>query len=279
VSRIRRNQNPWFGGFGGSWFGGGSFGSGAFAGWHERRHATHLRDFHQSHKDQRIKASLKPHEALRKTLQKPEPAFGGNDARAGIPSEDRSADEVQAASPNNIERKGGLTVGTPAADRAPDEAQAAPPNNIERKGGLTVGTPAADRLVAEVQAASRVIERKGIPVTLTIVIVMVVVGLGLGLVEFLFGRSYAKRVLAFSAMRRSQRPQDYLRLLDLSSRQKNQVEADPGAASCANSVKKALDAIEEAAAEPRWLPHDSPERHREANRLSGLSDSHMSSGH
>jgi len=84
VFRIRRNHNPWFGGgFGGGWFGGGSFGSGAFVrfdqrapqpGWHVRRHATHLRDVQRSHNDQRIKASLKPHEALRKTLQKPDPA-------------------------------------------------------------------------------------------------------------------------------------------------------------------------------------------------------------
>ena len=71
---------------------------------------------------------------------------------------------------------------------------------------------------------------------------MVVVGLGL--IEFLFGRLHAKRV---SAMR-SKRPQDYLRPLDLSSRPENQVEADPGVASCANSVKKALDVINEAVA-------------------------------
>ena len=37
-------------------------------------------------------ASLKPHEALRKTLQKPDPAFGGNDATAGMPPVDRAAD-------------------------------------------------------------------------------------------------------------------------------------------------------------------------------------------
>jgi len=75
VFRIRRNHNPGFGG--------GSFGSSAFVrfdrrapqpGWHVRRHATHLRDVQRSHNDQRIKASLKPHEALRKTLQKPDPA-------------------------------------------------------------------------------------------------------------------------------------------------------------------------------------------------------------
>jgi hypothetical protein len=72
---------------------------------------------------------------------------------------------------------------------------------------------------------------------------MVVVGLGL--IEFLFERAYAKRV---SAMR-SKRLQHYLRPLDLSSRPENQVEADPGVASCANSVKKALDVIEETVVE------------------------------
>ena len=149
-----------------------------------RRYATHLRDVQRSHTDQRIKASLKPHEALRKTLQKPDPASGGNDATAGMPSAGRSADEVQAAPPV-----------------------------IERKGKALLG------------------------------IVMVVVGLGL--IEFMFERSYAKH---FSA-KRSKRPQDYLRPLDLSSRLENQVEADPGAASCANPVKKALDVIEEAVAE------------------------------
>ena len=97
-----------------------------------------------------------------------------------------------------------------------------------------VGRPAA-----EVQAAPSVIERKG---NALLGIVMVVVGLGL--IEFLFGRLYAKRV---SAMR-SKRPQDYLCPLDLSLRPENQVEADPGVASCANSVKKALDVINEAVA-------------------------------
>jgi hypothetical protein len=128
----------------------------------------------------------------------------------------------------------------PLADRAAAEVQAAPPNIIEREAGQTVGMPLADRAAAEVQAAPPVIERKG---KALLGIVMVIVGLGL--IEFLFGRLHAKHV---SAMR-SKRPQDYLRPLDLSSRPENQVEADPGVASCANSVKKALDVIEEAVAE------------------------------
>jgi hypothetical protein len=201
-------------------------------GWYVRRQATHQRDVQRSHKDQRIRASLKPHEALRKTLQKPEPASGGNDATVGMPPVDRAADERQAAPPNIIEREAGQTVGMSSADRAAAEVQAAP---------QTFGMPSADRSANEVQAASPVIERNG---KALLGIVMVVVGLGL--IEFLFERSYAKRV--FSAMR-SKHPQDYLHQLDLSSRPENQVEADPGAASCANSVKKALDVIEEAVAE------------------------------
>jgi hypothetical protein len=129
----------------------------------------------------------------------------------------------------------------PSAGRPADEVQAAPLNVIEREAGQTVGMPSAGRSADEVQAAPPVIERKG---KALLGIVMVVVGLGL--IEFLFERSYAKRV--FSA-KRSKRPQDYLRPLDLSSRPENQVEADPGAASCANPVKKALDVIEEAVAE------------------------------
>src|SRR6516165_1663783 len=104
VFRIRRNHNPWFGGgFGGGWFGGAWFGN-AFGGvhrrahqpgWLVRRHATHQRDVHPSHKDQRIRASLKPHEAPQKTLQKPDPASGGNDATAGMPPVGRPAAEVR----------------------------------------------------------------------------------------------------------------------------------------------------------------------------------------
>jgi hypothetical protein len=148
-----------------------------------------------------------------------------------MPPVDRAADELHAAPPNIIEREAGQTVGMSSADRAAAEVQATP---------QTVGMPSADRSADEVQAASPVIE-KG---KALLGIVMVVVGLGL--IEFLFGRLHAKRV--FSAMR-SKRPQDYLRPLDLSSRPETQVEVDLGAASCANSVKKALDVIEETVAE------------------------------
>ena len=212
VFRIRRNHNLWFGGgFGGGWFGGGPFGSGAFVrfhqrapqpGWHVRRHATHQRDVHPSHKDQRIRASLKPHEAPQKTLQKPDPASRGNDATAGMPPVGRPAAEVQAAPPNIIEREAGQTVGMPPVGRPAAEVQAAPPNIIEREAGQTVGMPSANRAAAEIQAASPVIERKG---KALLGIVMVVVGLSL--IEFLFGRLYAKRVSAMRSERTKKSPQ------------------------------------------------------------------------
>ena len=47
----------------------------------------------------------------------------------------------------------------------------------------------------------------------------------LGLIEFLFRPTYARRVLVFGAMSRSQRAPDCVR--NLSSRPLNQVEADP----------------------------------------------------
>ena len=133
-------------------------------------------------------ASLKLHEAPRKTLQKPNPASEGNDATAGMPPVDRAADELHAAPASIIEREAGQTVGMPSADRAAAEVQAAPLNVVEREAEQTVGMPSADRAAAEVQAAplnvmereaeqtvsidrsatevqdaSLVIERKGIP--------------------------------------------------------------------------------------------------------------------
>jgi len=125
-----------------------------------RRHATHERDVQRAHKDQRITASLKLHEAPRKTLQKPNPASGGNDATAGMPPVDRAADELHAAPASIIEREAGQTVGMPSADRAAAEVQAAPLNVMEREAEQTVGT---DRSATEVQDSSPVIERKGVP--------------------------------------------------------------------------------------------------------------------
>jgi hypothetical protein len=127
-----------------------------------------------------------------------------------------------------IKHEAGQTVGMASANRAADAAQNTPPPIDER-----IGTPMTGSLVA-----------------LSAVMVLV----ALGLVKFLFRRTYAKRVLALGAMRRSQRPPDAVRpvdlpLLDLSSGLRNQVEAEPSVASSLESVKKALDTIEEAVAE------------------------------
>ena len=73
----------------------------------------------------------------------------------------------------------------------------------------------------------------------------------LGLIEFLFRPTYARRVLVFGAMSRSQRAPDYVR--NLSSRPLNQVEADPGV---------------ENLVFPQW-PHDSSERRGEASPSEG----------
>jgi hypothetical protein len=95
-----------------------------------------------------------------------------------------------------------------------------------------------------------IIERKGMKRTLdALSVVMVMVVAALGLIKSLFRRTYAKRVLAFAAMRRSQRPSEHLRPVDLSWRPPNQVEADSDAASSLRSVKKAVEEIEEAVAE------------------------------
>jgi hypothetical protein len=187
-----------------------------------------VRDFQRSHKAQRINASLKPHEALRKTLldQEPDPRPQGNDvARAVGQAVDRTPDEVQAAPPSITEREAGQTVGMASVDRAADAAQNTPLPVIKGKG----------------TAIARSLD------PLSVVMVMVV--LALGLIKFLFRRTYAKRVLAFGAMRLSQPPPDYVCPVDLSWPPRNQIDADPGAASSLESVKKALDTIEEAAAE------------------------------
>ncbi|HMC28903.1 MAG TPA: hypothetical protein VKM56_14025 [Verrucomicrobiae bacterium] len=193
-----------------------------------RRQAAEVRDFQRSHKPQRINASLKPHEVLRKTLldREPDPRLQGNDvATDGGQAVDRAPDQVQAAPPHITERESGQTVAIASVNLAADAAQNTPPPMIEGKGTAII----------------RSLD------TLSLVIVMVVVALGL--IKFLFRRTYAKRVLAFGAMRLSQPPPDYACPVDLALPLRNQVEADPNAASSLESVKKALDTIEEAVAE------------------------------
>jgi flagellar biosynthesis/type III secretory pathway M-ring protein FliF/YscJ len=186
-----------------------------------------VRDFQRSHKAERINASLKPHEALPKTLldQEPDPRPQGNDVPPAGGQAVRAPDEVQAGQPFITEREAGPTVGMASVNRAADDAQNTPPLIIERKGTA--------------------ISRSLVPLS----VVMVMVVMALGLIKFLFRRTYAKRVLAFAAMRLSQRPPDYVGRVDLSWPLRNQIEADPGAASSQESVKKALDSIEEAVVE------------------------------
>jgi hypothetical protein len=107
-------------------------------------------------------------------------------------------------------RNAGQTVGMASLDSAPDAAQSSQPPVAER-------TPIRRTIDA-----------------LAVVMVMVMVVVAIGLVgEF----------------RSSQASTNYVRPLELSWQPANQLEAVPDAASGLDSVKKALDTIEEAAAE------------------------------
>jgi len=286
-----------------------------------------MRDVQRSRNAQRINASVKPDEAVRKTrldqqvyprprnppppvferdgaptseaLPKPQLDQGqdsrsqGNDATTvGGPPVDRAPDEFQ---PAPVEREAGLTVGVAPVDRSmeaventslpvverdgaptsealpktqPDQGQDSRPQRddattvggtpvsratdefqsapVVREAGPTVGVALVKRSTdAGENTASPVIEGNGMPITRSfeaLAVVMVTVVGALALIRFLFRRTYRKRVLTFDAMRRS-------RPIDLSLRPRQQVEADSGVASNLDSVKKALDEIDEALAE------------------------------
>ncbi len=215
-----------------AWLGSGAFDSfrhrARQSGWHVRRHASHERDFHGSHKAQRVNVSLKPNDALRKVLldQQAEPLPQVNDVpSAGEPPVDRAQDEIQAAPAQIIQHEAGQTIGMASVIRAADAAQNTPPPLIERKGTPVIGSldgPSAMMLMVVVAA--------------------------LGLAKFLLRRRYAKHSLAAGAMRRLP-PPDNVRPVDLSWRSQNQFEADPDASSCLEAVKIALDTIAKANAE------------------------------
>lgn len=253
--RMFRSQRSWFGSRAFDWFHQHSYQLGR----HVRRHATHVRGFQRSHMAQRINASLKPHEALRKGLLRREPDARPQGNGNGVPMVDRqtvdpAADEVQAGG-----REAGQTVGVApvarssvnhaadaaqngndvalagwqAVDRAPDEVQAA-----GRKAGQTVAMASLD---GERDAAQNtpppIIERTPLSRTLdalSVVMVMVMVVVAIGLV---------------GEVRRSQATTDHVGPVELSWQPPNQLEAVPDAASGLGSVQKALDTIEEAAAE------------------------------
>ncbi|MFL6820528.1 MAG: hypothetical protein ACJ8EF_21555 [Bradyrhizobium sp.] len=148
-----------------------------------------------------------------------------------------------------------------AVDRAPDELEAAPPYITQREASQTVGVAPVSRTADATQSNPlSIIERKLTPITNVALWMGMVVPLmvaALGLLRFLFRRTYAKRLLAFGAMRR-QPPPHYLRLVEPSRLSRHEVEADPGAASALESVNKAIGTIEQAVAEmtsSRQAPH------------------------
>jgi hypothetical protein len=179
----------------------------------------------RSHKAQRINASLKPHEAQRKTLL------------------DQVADTHT--------REDDVSKGTaPSAHRAPDQVQAAPASVTERETEQTVGmAPVIRPTDAAQNAPPPIIESKGMPITrsLEALSVVMVVVVALGLVKLLLRRTYVKQDFAFGVMRRLQRPANYVRQVDFLRRQKNQVEADYETVQ--RAANKALDRIAEAEAE------------------------------
>lgn len=138
----------------------------------------------------------------------------------------------------------------PSVDRAPDDVQAAP---VEREAAPTVGAAPVNASTNAVEnIRSPVVERNGMSMARSLdglTVVMVTIVGALALIKFLFRRTYRKRVLAFGAMRRSQPPANGVRPLDLSRRPRQRVETDPGPASSLDSVKKALDEIDEALVE------------------------------
>ena len=194
----------------------------------------------RSHKPQRINTSLKPHEALGKSLvdQKPDTRPQGN----GV-----ATDEALGKTPdlrpqgNDFAKGAGLAI-----DRAPDEVQAALPT--EREAGQTLGVASVNRAADAAQSTPQSIsEGKGTAITTSLALGALTVAMVVLLIEFLFRRTYAKRVVASRAMRLSEPPPDYVPPVDLSLR--NQVEAYPSAASSLESVKKSIETIEEVVAE------------------------------
>ncbi len=143
-----------------------------------------------------------------------------NDVRtAGVQAVDRAADEVQAS-----QRGAGQTIGGQAEDSAPDAAQNTAPPIIERMFPTTA------------------------PLVLVMLVVLSMIMVVLGLIKFLFRHTYAQPVLTFHQPRLLP-PPDHVRPVDFSWPPPNQVEADPDVASSLESVKKALDTVEENVAE------------------------------
>ncbi len=256
-TRMFQVQRNWFGSRAFDWF----HQHTPQLGRHARRPATHARGLQRSHMAQRINALLKSHEALRKSLLRQEPYArsqgnrnGNGVAMVGPQTEDRAADEVQAGG-----RESGQTVGMAgvenmaSVDHAPGAAQngndiaaaswqavdRAPEFQVAaREAGQTVGMASLDRAPDAAQnTAPPSVERTPISRTidaLSVVLVMVMVVVAIGLV---------------GEMRLYRASTGYVRPLELSWQPPNQLEAAPDAASGLELVQKALDTIEQAAAE------------------------------
>jgi hypothetical protein len=183
-----------------------------------------VHEFQRSPDAERINASLKQHEAPQKTLldQEPDPHSQGNDApTAAGQAVDLVSDEIQAAPPNVTEHEAVRTVGMTSVSPAA-ATQNPPPTVTESNGTMTRSLDALS-------------------------LSMVIAILALGLIKLLLRRTYAKRVLAFGAMRLAP-PAEHMRPVQLSLPSRNFVDIDSSAASLL-SVKKAIDTIEEAVAE------------------------------
>ena len=207
----------------------------------------------------------------------PDAAQNPNDiAGASGQAADRTSDAAE--NPNGVETASGH-----ASDRAPDEVQATLPSTREEEADQTVRMASMSRAADAAQIPSQfVIEHPGTPIArrldaLWVAIVMMMVFWALGIIRFLSRRTYARRVLAFSAMR-LQDPADYPRWVDLPGPARSAVEAHGGAALSLRSVKKPLGTIDAAVGEfsSRQLEHPSRVG---ADRVASTAGSGLRHGH
>lgn len=160
--------------------------------WHGPNHCWDATPAHKIDEAQRRNDLRKPHELMRKMLPDPEPVQSLA-APASLQPGPGAHDDATAT--------GSLV------DRAPDDVQAAPASVIERKAGQTIGMAPRDPPTDAGQLNPPLIaEHKDAPTTrslITLSVVTLMAIAALGLIEFLFRPTYAERVLAFGAMRRS----------------------------------------------------------------------------
>jgi hypothetical protein len=170
-----------------------------------------------------------------------------------------------------------------ASDRAPNEVQAAPSSMREEEADQTVGMASISLATDAAQIPSQfVMEHQGTPMArrldaLWVAMVMMMVVWTLGIIRSLSRRTYAKRILAFSAMR-LQDPADYPRWVDLPMPARNAVEAHRVAASSLHRVRKPLGTMEEAVDEFSSRQLERPWR-AGADRIGSAEGSGLRVGH